>query len=123
MPFLILLLRPLLLEFQELIHRIYDTFLQPAIPPPLTENVETLLVHPPARIHAIGESLVRVALDDKVVQLRKMLPDDVDDELRRQETRHDEDPLAGRGGRGEGEDVRARYVADVDLRRLVRGFE
>lgn len=50
-----------------------------------------------------------------------MLPDDVDDELGRDETRHDEDPLAGRGGRGEGEDVRPRYIADVDLRRLVRG--
>lgn len=51
-----------------------------------------------------------------------MLPDGVDDELRGDEAGHDEDPLAGRGGRGEGQDVRARYVTDVDLRGLVRGF-
>lgn len=115
----LLCFRPLLLERQEAIHRIYDTVLQPAIPPPLTENVETLLGHPPARIHVVGERLVRVALDHTVVELREMLPDDVDDELRRQEARHEDDPLTGRGGRGEREDVRARYVANVDLRGLV----
>lgn len=62
-----------------------------------------------------------MAVDESVVKLGEMVPDDVDDELGRDETRHDDDPLAGRRGRGEGEDVRPRYVADVDLNEVSKG--
>lgn len=54
--------------------------------------------------------------------MRELLPDCIDDELGCDEARHDEDPLAGRGGRSEREDVRARNVPDVDLTGFVRGF-
>ena len=77
---------PLLLELQDTIDGIDDTFLQAPIRPIRTKDSMALGSIPAGRLDSRGIDLTGITFDDARSKFRESLPDDVNDELRSDES-------------------------------------